>query len=143
MQRYLVIGSITAFVIFFNLGYVFHDLIFGNWFHERIGHITREHYLIPVIGIAYFLYCVIQTFLFPIFQEYSSRHWKWSPSRTGLVFGGLIGFTWDALEGGIIEYATMPIPFESVLLDSSYHTIEGALLGGCLSWIYRKTILKK
>lgn len=139
-NKYLITGTLVTFLVAFNLGYVFHDLTMGNWFHEKIGHITREEYIIPVIGLAYLLYCLIQTFLFPIFYEFASNHWKWERMKTGLLFGLLIGFTWDALEGGIIEYATMPIPFESFLVDSSYHTIEGGLIGVMLGLIHKRTV---
>lgn len=140
MKKFLIIGLVVSFVLFFNIGYLFHDLIFGAWFHQKIGHIAREEYIIPLIALGYFLYCLIQTFLFPIFYEYSSRHWDYSPAKSGLLFGLLLGFTWDALEGGLIEYATLSIPFESFLLDSSYHTIEGGAIGLLLSVIYRKVI---
>ena len=138
MKRFFIYGLIITFVVFFNLGYLFHDLLLGNWFHSRIGHITREHYLIPLIGISYFVYCAIQTFLFPIFYEYSSNNWNWSLYKSGFRFGLLIGFTWDALEGGLIEYATMPIPIESFIVDSTFHTLEGGFLGLILAWVYTK-----
>jgi hypothetical protein len=110
----------------------------GEWFHEKIGHITREHYIIPLIGVSYFLYCAIQTFLFPIFFEYASKHWNWTATKSGIMFGLLIGFTWDALEGGLIEFATMPIPLESFILDSIFHTLEGGMLGFILAKVYNK-----
>jgi hypothetical protein len=138
MKKFFLYGLGITFIVFFNVGYVFHDLIMGNWFHTKIGHVTREQYIIPLIGLAYFTYCAIQTFLFPIFYDYSSRHWNWSIRKSGIWFGLLIGFTWDALEGGLIEYATMPIPIESFLIDSTYHTIEGGLLGLILAIVYKK-----
>lgn len=138
MKKFFLYGIGITFLVFFNLGYVFHDLLMGDWFHSKIGHISREHYIIPLIGLGYFLYCAIQTILFPIFYEYASRHWQWSIGKSGIIIGLLLGFTWDALEGGLIEYATMTIPFESFLLDSTYHTLEGGALGLVLAWIYRR-----
>jgi hypothetical protein len=112
----------------------------GDWFHEKIGDISRDQYIIPVIAIAFLLYTIIQAYLFPIFYSYTSTHYRWSPIKTGIIFGGLLGFLWDGLQGGMIEYATMHMPFEVFVVDSTYHVFEGCLAGGILAVVYKRSV---
>jgi hypothetical protein len=138
MKKYYLIGIPITFLFIFNLGYVFHDLLMGNWLHEKEALISREEYIIPAIALAFFLYSCIQAFLLPIFYYYAKAHYQWSIYKTSIIFGGLIGFLWDALQGGIIEYATFKMPLEVVFVDSSYHTIEGIFAALILAFFYSK-----
>jgi hypothetical protein len=53
MKRYYLIGGIVTFAVIFNLGYVFHETIMGNFFKETIGAIQREKYIIPLIALPF------------------------------------------------------------------------------------------
>ena len=138
MKKYYLLGTSVTFLIIFNLGYVFHDLLMGNWLHEKEAMISRQEYIIPAIAIAFIFYSIIQSILLPIFYFYAKEKLTWSLTKTAVLFGALIGFLWDALQGGIIEYATFNMPLEVVFVDSTYHVLEGALAAFILSIFYRK-----
>jgi hypothetical protein len=142
MKKYYYIGIPVTFLLVFNLGYVFHDLLLGDWLHEKEKAISRTEYIIPAIALAFFLYSVIQAILLPIFHFYTQAKYGWGVYKTALLFGLLIGFLWDALQGGIIEYATFNMPIEVVFVDSSFHILEGAYTALILAFFYTKYSLK-
>ncbi|MDA0195893.1 MAG: hypothetical protein O2887_17615 [Bacteroidetes bacterium] len=138
MKKYYIVGVLVTFIVVFNLGYVFHDLLLGSWLHEKEAAVSREEYIIPVIALAFFIYSCILAYLLPIFHFYARTYYKWEIYKTAMVFGGLIGFLWDALQGGMIEYATFNIPVEVFLVDSSYHVFEGVYTSLLLAFFYSK-----
>jgi hypothetical protein len=138
MKKYFLFGIPVTFIIIFNMGYVFHDILMGSWLHEKEAAISREHYIIPIIALVFFLYTIIQSYLLPIFYYYTKAHYKWGIYKTAFVFGALIGFLWDALQGGLIEYATFNLPIEVVFVDSSYHIFEGICSALILAFFYSK-----
>lgn len=143
MKKYYLVGVTTTFLIIFNLGYVFHDILLGSWLHEKEALITREHYLIPAIALAFILYSIIQAYLLDVFYFYAKTKYNWSIYKTACVFGALVGFLWDALQGGIIEFATFKMPLEVVFVDSSFHVLEGIYTALILAFFYRKFIIRK
>ena len=56
MKKYYILGGFVTFVIIFNLGYVFHEIIMIDFFREHIGAIQRDSYIIPLIALAFVLY---------------------------------------------------------------------------------------
>ncbi len=136
MKKYFLIGIPVTFFVIFNLGYIFHDVLLGAWLHEKEAAISREVYIIPAIALAFFIYTVIQAYLLPIFYSYASTHYNWGIYRTALLFGMLIGFLWDALQGGLIEYATFQMPLEVVFVDSSFHILEGGYTALLVAFFY-------
>ena len=141
MRKYFLVGTPIAFAVIFNLGYLFHEVLMGNFFHEKIGEIQREEYIIPIIALAFLLYTVIQAFFLHIFYSFTKDNYRWTLSKTAVVFGALIGFLWDGLQGGMIEVATFKMPIEVFWVDSGYHTIEGAITAILLSFFYRRFVL--
>jgi|SRR5450432_219325 hypothetical protein len=140
MRKYFVIGSLVAFIVIFNLGYVFHEIIMGNFFRETIGPIQRESYIIPLIALAFILYTLFQAYFFPIYYAYARDRYGWSLMKTAIIFGAMIGFFWDGLQGGMIEVATFKMPAIVFWVDSGYHTLEGVLMALILSFFYRKYV---
>ncbi|MDH4091029.1 MAG: hypothetical protein OEV74_02505 [Cyclobacteriaceae bacterium] len=138
MKKYYLIGIPLTFIVIFNLGYVFHDLLMGTWLHEKEAAISRESYIIPAIALAFLLYSIIQSFLLPIFYFYAKTQYNWGIFKTAIAFGALIGFLWDALQGGIIEYATFNMPIEVVFVDSGFHVVEGIYTAVILAFFYSK-----
>jgi hypothetical protein len=138
MKKYFIIGGLVTFVIIFNLGYVFHEIIAGNFFKENIGSIQREEYIIPLIAIAFILYIIFQAYFLPIFYTHTKNKYSWSLTKAAIIFGAIIGFFWDGLQGGIIEVATFKMPAVVFWVDSTYHTIEGILTALILSFFYKK-----
>jgi len=138
MKKYFLAGGIITFVIIFNLGYVFHEMIMGGFFKEHIGGIQRETYIIPLIFLAFVLYIAFQAYFLPVYFEYASRKYNWGLTKTAIVFGALIGFFWDGLQGGMIEVATFKMPGIVFWVDSGYHTIEGVFTACILSFFYKK-----
>jgi hypothetical protein len=138
MKKYFIVGGLVAFVIIFNAGYVFHEMIMGKFFHDTIGPIQRESYIVPVIALAFVLYTLFQTYFFPIYYAYCRDQYKWSISKTAIVFGAIIGFFWDGLQGGMIEVATFKMPAIVFWVDSGYHTAEGIAMALILSFFYKK-----
>jgi hypothetical protein len=136
LSKFFVIATSIVFVVLFNLGYVFHDLTFGPWFHEQEHEIAREEFIVPLVGLAFLVYAMILAHLFPIYR----RAYPDAPlANLGLRFGILMGVVFDALQGGIIEYATFRMPFVVFVVDSSYHVlVEGSVAGLLLAACYRK-----
>ena len=143
MKKYYLVGSLVTFVVIFNLGYVFHEIIMGSFFKEQIGSIQRETYIIPLIAVAFVLYIAFQSYFLPVYYEYASKNYNWSLTKTAVVFGAIIGFLWDGLQGGMIEVATFKMPAIVFWYDSGYHTLEGILAALILSFFYKRLVLKK
>jgi hypothetical protein len=132
MNRRLIVGAIIAFVVIFNLGYVFHEIIAANYFRAHFGPgVQRGEYIIPVIFVAFVLYVALMAAAYPVAYEYFGRR-GWSRIATGALLGLYCGFLWDALQGGIIEYATYNVSLGAMLIDSAYHTIEGIIAGAII-----------
>jgi len=142
MRKYYIIGSMVTFAIIFNLGYVFHELLMGNFFKETIGPIQREQYIIPIIALAFIIYTVIQAYFLDIFYFFAKAKYGWSLTKTAIIFGALIGFLWDGLQGGMIEVATFKMPGIVFWVDSGYHTFEGALTALILSFFYNRYVIQ-
>ena len=99
------------------------------------GEIAREHFIIPLIAIAFLIYSAILAHLFPI---YRAAYPQANPLWLGVRFGVMMGVVFDALQGGLIEVATFKMPFVVFLVDSGYHVfIEGTIAGLILAAVYR------
>lgn len=142
MKKYFLIGGLVTFTVIFNIGYVFHELIMGDFFKEHIGAIQREGYIIPLIALAFVLYTAFQAYFLPIYFEYASKNYNWGLTKTAIIFGALVGFFWDGLQGGIIEVATFKMPAIVFWIDSGYHTIEGIIAALLLAFFYNRFKLK-
>jgi hypothetical protein len=138
MKKYFLIGGLVTFILIFNLGYVFHEIIMGKFFKEHIGAIQREPYIIPLIALAFVLYIAFQAYFLPIYFEHTSKRYNWGLTKTAIVFGAIAGFFWDGLQGGMIEVATFKMPAIVFWYDSGYHTVEGIIAALLLSFFYRK-----
>ena len=138
MKKYYIVGGVTAFVVIFNLGYLFHEIIAGNFFKQTIGPIQRETYIIPLIAAAFILYTLFQLYFLPIYYVYAKSTYGWSLTKTAVVFGAIIGFFWDGLQGGMIEVATFRMPAIVFWVDSGYHTVEGIFMALILSYFYKR-----
>jgi hypothetical protein len=131
-----IVAWLVAFLVIFNLGYVFHEIVVHDFMAQRIGDITRSSYIIPLIAVAFALYVAILIYLYPIFLAYYGD--RWHPVAIGAWMGALMGFLWDALQGGLIEVATFKMPFSVFVVDSSYHTVEGVLAGTLIALVFTK-----
>ncbi len=69
-KNFLGIASLTVFIVTFKLGYVFHDLLLGEWFHQQEAEIAREHFIIPLLAVAFMVYAILLAYLFPIYRKY-------------------------------------------------------------------------
>ena len=138
MNKRLVVGAIAAFAVIFNLGYVFHEIVAASFLRAGFGPgVQRSHYIIPVIGLAFAIYVTLLALAYPVAHLYFSTGRGWSRVATGALLGLFCGFLWDALQGGIIEYATYNVSLPAMLVDSSYHACEGVLAGTIIGWFYR------
>jgi len=142
MKKYYLLGGFLSYVIIFNLGYVFHEIIMGDFFKVHIGAIQRDGYIIPLIAFAFVLYIAFQAYFLPIYYDYASRKYNWSLTKTAVVFGAITGFFWDGLQGGMIEVATFKMPGIVFVYDSGYHTLEGVITALLLAFFYKKFVLK-
>lgn len=143
MRKYYLVGGLVTFVIIFNLGYVFHEIVMGTFFKDHIGSFQRESYIIPLIALAFILYTAFQAYFLPVYFEFASRKYGWSLTKTSIIFGAIIGFFWDGLQGGIIEVATFKMPAIVFWYDSGYHTLEGVLTALVLSFFYKLFVVKR
>ena len=141
MFNYFLVGVPVTFLIIFSIGYVFHEILAKKFFARTIGQIERDKYIVPLIAIAFIFYCLIQAYLLHIFYFFAQANYGWGLTRTALTFGLLMGFFWEALQGGIIEVATFKMPGKVFWVDSTYHVIEGALTLLILSFFYAMFVL--
>ncbi len=138
MNKRLVLGAFVAFVVIFNLGYVFHEILLASFFRESFGAgVQRSAYIIPVIFLAFVIYVTLLALAYPVAHLYFAQTRGWSRAATGALLGLFCGFLWDALQGGIIEYATYNVSLPAMLIDSAYHTLEGVLAGCIIGSLYR------
>jgi len=138
MKKYLLIGGSVTFLVIFNLGYVFHEILMGDFFKRTIGPIQRETYIIPLIALAFMLYILFQAYFLPIYYQYARERYHWTLTKTAVIFGGIVGFFWDGLQGGMIEVATFKMPVIVFWVDSGYHTFEGIITALMLGYFYQK-----
>ncbi|HKY36288.1 MAG TPA: hypothetical protein VJN18_10140 [Polyangiaceae bacterium] len=138
MNKRLLLGALVAFLVIFNLGYVFHELVAADYLKASFGPgVQRPSYIIPVIFLAFVLYVALVALAFPVAHLFFVERRGWSKLATGALVGAYCGFLWDALQGGIIEYATYNVAFAAMLVDSSYHLAEGVLCGVIIAACYR------
>jgi hypothetical protein len=138
MNQRLLLGACVAFVVIFNLGYVFHELVAAAFFKASFGPgVQRTSYVIPVIFLAFVLYVTLVALAFPVVFAYFVTGRGWSKLGAGALLGAYCGFLWDALQGGIIEYATYNVALGAMLVDSAYHLAEGILCGLIIAAFYR------
>lgn len=138
MNKRLAAGALLAFTVIFNLGYVFHELVAADFLKAGFGPgVQREHYLIPVIALAFAIYVTLMAAAYPVAHLYFSERRGFSRIASGAVLGLFCGFLWDALQGGIVEYATYNVSLSAMLVDSAYHTAEGVLAGCLIALVYR------
>ena len=138
MKKYMLIGGVVTFLVIFNLGYFFHEVLMGDFFKQTIGPIQRETYIIPLIALAFILYVLFQAYFLPIYYQYTREKYHWSLRRTAVIFGAIVGFFWDGLQGGMIEVATFKMPGIVFWVDSGYHTLEGVLTALILAFFFKK-----
>jgi hypothetical protein len=137
MTRRLIFGAIVAFLVIFNLGYVFHEIVAAGFLKAGFGPgVQRTEYIVPVIALAFAIYVTLMAIAYPVAHLYLSERRGWSKVATGAVLGLYCGVLWDALQGGIIEYATYHVSLAAMLVDSSYHALEGVLCGAILGLFY-------
>jgi hypothetical protein len=138
MNRRLILGAVLAFIVIFNLGYVFHEIVAADFLKAGFGPgVQRASYLIPVIAIAFAIYVSLMALAYPVAHLYFVEKRGWSRVATGALLGLYCGFLWDALQGGLIEYATYNVSLAAMLVDSAYHTVEGVLAGTIIGAIYK------
>lgn len=138
MTKRLVLGGFAAYIVIFNLGYVFHEILCASFFKASFGPgVQRSAYIIPVIALAFAIYVTLMCLAYPVAHLYFAEKRGWSRVATGAVLGLFCGFLWDSLQGGIIEYATYNVSLAAMLLDSTYHTLEGVLAGTIIGAIQR------
>ncbi|OFW29492.1 MAG: hypothetical protein A3H97_01015 [Acidobacteria bacterium RIFCSPLOWO2_02_FULL_65_29] len=135
-RKFFTISAVTLFVVLFNLGYVFHELVAGPWLMRQEAAIARDQFIIPLIALAFIAYSLVLAYLFPIYLYYYAT----APVMpTAIRFGIFMGFVWDALQGGIIEVATFNMPFMVFVVDSGYHVfVEGTIAGLILGFVATK-----
>lgn len=135
------LGAFAAFAVIFNLGYVFHEVALADFFKASFGPgVQRTAYLIPVIALAFAVYVTLLALAYPVAHLFFSERRGWSRVKTGALLGLFCGFLWDALQGGIIEYATYNVGLAAMLVDSAYHTLEGVLAGAIIGLLYRAPV---
>ena len=74
-MRRRIVAWLVAFLVIFNLGYVFHEIVAHDFMAERIGEITRSSYIIPLIALSFAVYVAILVYLYPIFLAYNEPRW--------------------------------------------------------------------
>jgi hypothetical protein len=141
VSRRRVLGAAAAFVVIFNLGYVFHEVALASFFRAAFGPgVQRASYDIPVIALAFAIYVTLLALAYPVAHLFFAERRGWTRLQTGALLGLFCGFLWDAVQGGLIEYATYNVSLRAMLVDSAYHTLEGVLAGAIIGAIYRPAV---
>lgn len=135
-KKFVVISTAVLFIVLFNVGFVFHEPFMGDWFRQQEASIVRDHYIIPLIALAYLVYCFLLSYFFPIYVAYYPD----APRMPlALKFGLVMAVLFDALQGGIIEVATFNMPIAVFFVDSGYHVlIEGSIAGLILGLVSKR-----
>ena len=142
MNKRLVLGAVIAYVVIFNAGYVFHEILCAEFFKASFGPgVQRDAYIVPVIALAFAIYVTLMALAYPVAHLYFAEKRRLSKVATGAILGLFCGFLWDSLQGGIIEYATYHVSLGAMLVDSTYHTLEGVVAGTILGAMYRPRTL--
>ena len=69
MNKRLLIGGIIAFIVIFNLGYLFHEVLAYEFFKANFGPgVQRESYNLPVIFLAFVIYIFLMALVYPVFR---------------------------------------------------------------------------
>lgn len=135
-KTFLVASTAILFIVLFNLGYVFHEILAGDWLRAHEAAIAREEFIIPLIALAFLVYSFLLSYFYVMYVHY---HAGASRIPTALKYGITMGILWDALQGGIIEVATFNMPFMVFVVDSGYHVlVEGSIAGLVLAFVSRK-----
>lgn len=138
MNKRLVLGGVVAWIVIFNLGYVFHEILCAGFFKASFGPgVQRAEYVIPVIAFAFVVYVTLMCLAYPVAHLWLSEKRGFSRVATGAILGLFCGVLWDSLQGGIIEYATYNVALAAMLVDSTYHALEGVVAGTIIGAIYR------
>jgi hypothetical protein len=135
-RKFLTAATLSLFLVLFNAGYVFHELLLGEWLRAHEAAIAREEFIIPLIALAFLVYSFLLSYFYVIYAHYFA-----GPPRllTAVRFAVLMGVIWDALQGGIIEVATFNMPFIVFVVDSGYHVlVEGSIAGVILHVVSRR-----
>lgn len=121
MSKRLALGAVLAFIVIFNLGYVFHEIVAADFLRGSFGPgVQRARYIIPVIALALAIYVTLMAAAYPVAWAYFARDRGWSRVATGAL-----------------EYATYNVSLPAMLVDSAYHTVEGVLAGVIIGACYR------
>ena len=119
MTKRLVIGAAVAFVVISTSATSSTSLALAAFFKASFGPgVQRDHYLIPVIALAFAIYVAVMALVYPVFHLFFYERRGWSSLATGALLGLFCGFMWDALQGGIIEYATYHVSLAAAGLIS-------------------------
>jgi hypothetical protein len=138
MNKRSIVGAAVAFVVIFNLGYVFHEILAVSFFKASFGPgVQRARYIIPVIAAAFAIYVALIAIAYPVVHGHFVERRDWPRWKAGALLGLYCGFLWDALQGGLIEYATYNVSIAAMFVDSAYHTADGVLAGTIIGSIYR------
>lgn len=141
MSERRIVAWMVVFLVIFNLGFIFHEIIAADFFARNIGHLTRERYIIPLVALSFAVYSAYLVYLYPMFYErYADRL---GSLAAGALMGGLIGFLWDGLQGGLIEVATFTMPMSVFVVDSAYHMVEGVLAGVLVAFVMRTPLRER
>ena len=135
-SKFLIASTVILFIVLFNVGYLFHEVLMGDWFRVQEAALAREHFIIPFIALAFAVYSFLLSYLYTIYVHYYPGA---SRIPTALRFGILMGILFDALQGGIIEVATFNMAFVVFVVDSGYHVfVEGSIAGLVLAFVSRR-----
>ena len=103
-MKHRIAAWLVAFLVIFNLGYVFHEILVHDFMTTRIGAISRDSYIIPLIALSFALYVAILVYLYPIFLAYY-RH-RWHPIAIGAWMEWVRGVSGNTVMPGDISPIT-------------------------------------
>jgi hypothetical protein len=129
MNRKLIIGFITVFVVFIILDYLIHNVLLISLYEET------EHLWRPAEEMRSWIFLVTGLFFAFFFTLIFSKGYEGRGIMEGFRYGLYVALMVQ-LPGAYVSYAVTPIPYALALQWFLYGTVQYILLGILLARVY-------
>ena len=124
-----LLSWITGFVVMFVLGFLWHQIIMGDFYDNQMSQVLRVELRIPFVILGYIVLAFLMAYVYPMGYQGGS------PLKEGLRFGVLIGLIW-VLPHGLVALGTENITVAGGLVDAIWHVVEQGIGGVVIGLVY-------
>ena len=135
----LTFAAIASFIVMFGLGGAWHMAIMQDWYMAHVGlagNTGRPEPILWCIMLGTFMVAFIMSLIYPRFAESNKV-------MGGIKFGLLMGFMAFVPLEVILYGATTIFSKSIVIMDAAFQTVNGALGGIVIAFIYGDSAVKK